>query len=131
MLRIIIIIMNIIIIISSSSSSISNVCMYTCVYIYIYIYTCIYIYIYTCIHTNNRVMYICIYIYTHLISYYILYISLSLYARADRNSTGRNQVVMFITAQNTTTTCVPSFFCPWRRTTSEVVVRRALGLHFQ
>ena len=76
-------------------------------------------------------IYIYIYIYTPYIILYIIHLSLSLYARADRNSTGRNQVVMFITAQNTTTTCVPSFFCPWRRTTSEVVVRRALGLHFQ
>ena len=33
--------------------------------------------------------------------------------------------------QNTTTTCVPSFFFPRSRTASEVVVRRALGLYFQ
>ena len=34
-----------------------------------------------------------------------------------------------ITTRNTTTTCVPSFFCPRSRNTSEVV-RRALGLYF-
>ena len=32
------------------------------------------------------------------------------------------------TTPNTTTTCVPSFFCSRSRSTSEVVVRRALGL---
>ena len=37
----------------------------------------------------------------------------------------------FTTQTTTTTTCVPSFFCPRSRTTSEVVVRRAFGLHFQ
>ena len=34
-----------------------------------------------------------------------------------------------VTTQNTTTTRVPSFFCPRSRTTSEVVVSRALGLY--
>ena len=33
------------------------------------------------------------------------------------------------TTQNMTTTCVPSFFCPRSRKTSEVAVHRALGLY--
>ena len=36
-----------------------------------------------------------------------------------------------LTTENTTTTCVPSLFCPRSRTTSEVVVRRAFGLYVQ
>ena len=35
------------------------------------------------------------------------------------------------TTQNATTTCIPSFFCPRIRTTSEVVVRGAWRLYFQ
>ena len=35
-----------------------------------------------------------------------------------------------VTTQNTTTACVPSFFCPRSRQTSEVVVRKASGSDF-
>ena len=35
------------------------------------------------------------------------------------------------TTRNMTTTCVPNLFCPRNRQTSEVAVRRALGLYFQ
>ena len=38
--------------------------------------------------------------------------------------------VSLFTTQNATTSCVPSFFCPRSKMTSEVV-RRALGLYFQ
>ena len=39
--------------------------------------------------------------------------------------------IISVTTQNTATTCVRSYFCPWSRKTSEVVVHRALGLYFQ
>ena len=60
----------------------------------------------------------CIYVYLSL----YIYLSLSIY------------IYIYICIYNmkyTTTTCVPSLFCPRSRTTSEVVVRRALGLYFQ
>ena len=48
----------------------------------------------------------------------------------DRNGRDNNPKDRIAT-QSTTTTCVPSFFRPRSRTTSEVTYCRALGLYFQ
>ena len=89
--------------------------MHVCIHIYLslslYIYISLSLYIYLSIYLSIYT-YIYIYIYTIILCYVIV-----------NNS--------FVTTQNTTATCVPSFLSPRSRTTSEVVVRRALGLSIQ
>ena len=119
------------------------ICM--CIYMYIYIYTqlCIYIYIYIYIyiHIHNCVyvhMYICIYMYTYTYYYYHYYHyhyyvwSLTIITNILLMKQTLLEIVLLnLSTQNTTTTCVPSLFCSWSKTISEVVVRRALGFYYQ
>ena len=72
---------------------------------------CIYIYIYMCV-------YVYIYIYMYIYIYIYMYMCICLYT-------------LVATSNLPTRMCVPSFFCPRGRITSEVVVRRALALYFQ
>ena len=115
-------------------------------YIYIYTYANIRVYIYIYIY-----MYVCVYIYIYIYREREIYIHsivwrhfgsssrcpciaaaglISPFEGRGRRGPDRRHGAGLAT-QNTTTTCVPSFFCPTGRSTSEVVVRRALGLYFQ
>ena len=115
---------------------------YTILYIYIErergregdIYLCVYLFKYLCVYT-----YVCMCVYVYI----YIYITLSLHAsrtipslrpdgQAARLCATRSYTFgLIIATQNATTTCVPSLFRPRSRNTSEVVVRRALGLYFQ
>ena len=65
-------------------------------------------------------MYVCMYVCMYVYMYVYIYIYICI---RDREA--------YLTTQNTTTTCVPSFFRPRSGETSEVVVRRALELYVQ
>ena len=88
---------------------------------YIYIYVCMYVYIYIytiASFTTQKVVGCFGGVQTEVLYQTSIQI---LFGILDR----------WITIQNTTTTCVPSFFCPRSGETSKVVVRRSLGLYFQ
>ena len=125
-----------------------------CVYIYIYIY--IYIHTtYRCVSLSlSPYVYIYIYTYAHVILQTIKQYkhhpgSSGRTSTCPTSQTQRLAGPQFThqargsftnattaklrveNAPNTTTTCVPSFFCPRSRANSEVVVYRALGLYVQ
>ena len=126
------------------------ICTYVCMYIYIYIH--IYIYIYMCpSRTKARAAPVrgkgegAAALQALRVSGSGASGSRPGYCRNDestrklRRKTSKSWLVKFhraitptrgFTTQNTTT-CVPSFFCSGSRKTSEVVVRRVLGLYVQ